>query len=117
MDLGPGVADYLTSDYIGIMSSIAAGENNPGDVANIPYHTTEYDPETGTDVAVSGGYGTIRIDYKRDSSGALLRKMATLVNDNGVEGKTYDVETDSKFTDLIMHGDGGRMIVPNTNYR
>tara|TARA_R110002096_G_scaffold183402_1_gene361382 strand:+ start:4590 stop:6878 length:2289 start_codon:yes stop_codon:yes gene_type:complete len=117
MDLGPGVADYLTSDYIGIMSSIAAGENNPGDVANIPYHTTEYDPETGTDVAVSGGYGTIRIDYKRDSSGTLLRKMATLVNDNGVEGKTYDVEEDSKFTDLIMHGDNGRMIVPDTNYR
>ena len=43
--------------------------------------------------------------------------MATLVMENGKEGKTYDVEVNSEFKDLIMHGDGGRTIVPNTNYR
>ena len=115
-DLGEGVTQYLDSSYISFMTSIEGGQWNKKNTATIPYHTEKLDEATGLYVDAPEGKGAIHVRYERNDNGSVKRKMARFISDSGVEsGEEYDVLSQD-FENILMNGDGGSRIVPDTNY-
>lgn len=115
MSLGEGVAQYLDSSYISFMTSIEGGQWNKKNTATIPYHTEKLDETTGLYVDAPEGKGAIHVRYERNEDGSVKKKMARFISDSGVKSDEYDVLSPD-FESILMNGDGGSRIVPDTNY-
>jgi hypothetical protein len=113
--LGPGVDQYLNSSYMSIMTSIEGGQWNKKNTATIPYHVKALD-ENGVLADVPNAKGAIHVRYERNDDGSIKKKMATFVNDDGTKSKEYDV-TNAEFESILINGDGGNQIIPDSNYR
>lgn len=116
MNLGDGgVAQYLDSSYISFMTSIEGGQWNKKNTATIPYHTEKLDETTGLYVDAPEGKGAIHVKYERNEDGSVKKKMARFISDSGIKSEEYDVLSPD-FESILMNGDGGSRIVPDTNY-
>ena len=97
------------------MTSIEGGQWNKKNTATIPYHTEKLDETTGLYVDAPEGKGAIHVRYERNEDGSVKKKMARFISDSGVKSDEYDVLSPD-FESILMNGDGGSRIVPDTNY-